>query len=148
MITWSGARLCASLTWDCDVLTDEVHALRWLIAHTGLAIGGAGAADRFNLAETATVSQMFARRIAKARKALGALCAARDHAARAAARPRDDSAGRGGETSTATSHRPRNRRRSTVSHPPSAVPDRQPSYRAYCLARFVGPERASPHLHL
>jgi integrase len=36
MVTWSGAQLRAFLTWNRAVLTDEVHALWWLIAHTGL----------------------------------------------------------------------------------------------------------------
>lgn len=36
MLTWSGPQLRAFLTWDRDVFADEVHALWWLIAHTGL----------------------------------------------------------------------------------------------------------------
>lgn len=36
MITWTGAQLRSFLDWDRDVLDDEVHALWWLIAHTGL----------------------------------------------------------------------------------------------------------------
>ena len=36
MTTWTGAQLRAFLTWDCDVLGDDVHELWWVIAHTGL----------------------------------------------------------------------------------------------------------------
>ena len=36
MTTWTGAQLRAFLTWDRDVLGDDVHALWWVIAHTGL----------------------------------------------------------------------------------------------------------------
>jgi integrase len=36
MTTWTGAQLRAFLTWNRDVLQDDVHALWWLIAHTGL----------------------------------------------------------------------------------------------------------------
>jgi integrase len=36
MVAWTGAQLCAFLTWNRDTLNDDVHALWWLIAHTGL----------------------------------------------------------------------------------------------------------------
>lgn len=36
MTTWTGPQLRAFLAWDRDVLEDDVHALWWLIAHTGL----------------------------------------------------------------------------------------------------------------
>jgi len=36
MTTWTGAQLRAFLTWNREVLEDDVHALWWLIAHTGL----------------------------------------------------------------------------------------------------------------
>lgn len=36
MMTWTGAQLRAFAKWDRDVLGDDVHALWWLIAHTGL----------------------------------------------------------------------------------------------------------------
>lgn len=36
MVTWTGAQLRAFLDWNRDVLNDDVHALWWVIAHTGI----------------------------------------------------------------------------------------------------------------
>jgi integrase len=36
MTTWTGAQLRAFLTWNRDVFTDDVHALWWVAAHTGM----------------------------------------------------------------------------------------------------------------
>jgi integrase len=36
MTTWTGAQLRTFLTWNRDVFGDDVHALWWLVAHTGL----------------------------------------------------------------------------------------------------------------
>ncbi|CAN5478405.1 site-specific integrase [soil metagenome] len=36
MVTWTGSQLRAFLDWDRDVLGDDVHALWWVIAHTGI----------------------------------------------------------------------------------------------------------------
>ena len=36
MVTWTGPQLHAFLAWDREVLEDDVHALWWVIAHTGL----------------------------------------------------------------------------------------------------------------
>ena len=36
MVTWTGAQLGAFLTWDRDVFADDMHALWWLAAWTGM----------------------------------------------------------------------------------------------------------------
>lgn len=36
MTTWTGPQLWAFLAWNRDVLEDDVHALWWTVAHTGL----------------------------------------------------------------------------------------------------------------
>lgn len=36
MVTWTGQQLRAFLTWNRDTLGDDVHAIWWVVAHTGL----------------------------------------------------------------------------------------------------------------
>ncbi len=36
MVTWSAAQLGSFLTWNRDTFDDEVHALWWVVAHTGV----------------------------------------------------------------------------------------------------------------
>lgn len=36
MVTWSGSQLGAFLSWNRDTMHDEVHALWWVVAHTGV----------------------------------------------------------------------------------------------------------------